>query len=37
MDIVSGSWWERIDRYDDSPTHIDFQPPENPRVVDAFT
>jgi hypothetical protein len=24
MDIVSGSWCDRIDRYDDNPTHTDF-------------
>ena len=37
MLIVSGAWWVWIDSYDESPTQMDFHPPENPRVVEAFT
>ena len=30
--MVSGEWWVRIERYEESPTHTDFHPPENPRA-----
>jgi hypothetical protein len=36
MLMVSGEWWVRIDRYEERPTQTDFQPPLNPRVVEAL-
>ena len=36
IDMSSGLWWWRIDRNVDSPTQIDFQPPEKPRTVEQL-